>query len=306
MPTGDLLYSFGAKDPVAIASGEWWRFFAPIFVHIGFVHFAMNNLGLYFIGYQIEKAMGARWFLFIYLFSGFLGNVASACFSVARSAGASGALFGLLGAGFFLERVINKRIFAQTGEKPKNNVYSMMVIANVIFGFMVPGVDNAAHMGGLVAGIGLAYAMALSRPNRLFAPNPKRSKQVILALYGFAAVGVLFSMNSTYVASLLTAKAKQEAGLILDHDPDIAYFPYFLEEAKKLKPGDEKLRWLNFKILHHSGDKNAALLLLRGILKESGRKEDRDDLFKRVQDLLGKSKQRDNEYLKEFLKLQRD
>ncbi len=306
MPSGDLLYKFGAKDPVAIASGQWWRFFAPIFVHIGFIHFAMNNLGLYFIGYQIEKAVGPRWFLFIYLFSGFLGNVASACFSVARSAGASGALFGLLGTGYFLERVINKHIQAQTGQKPKNNVYSMMVIANVIFGFMVPGVDNAAHMGGLVGGFGLAYAMALSRPNRLFTPNPQRSKQVIIGLYTVAAVGVMLAMSSSYVSGLLGVKARQEAKLILEHDPDIAYYPYFLEEAKKLTPDDPDLHWLSFKVLHHSGEKNAALMLLRGILKESKDQKTREVVLKQVESFLKNSKQRDDQYLEEFLKLQRD
>jgi len=179
-----------------------------------------------------------------------------------------------------------------------------MVIMNVIFGLMVPGVDNAAHMGGLVGGFGLAYAMALSRPNRLFTPNLRRSKQVIIGLYVLAAFGVLLAMSKSYVGAMLGSKARQEAALILDHDPGISYYPYFLQQAKKLNPADSELRWLGFEVLHHSGEKNAALLVLRGLIKEAPDMKVRKTLLKKVKNVLENSRQSDNQYLEEFLKLQ--
>lgn len=92
-----LLY-FGAKYNPAILDGEWWRFFTPMFLHIGFLHLFMNGLSLYYLGTAVESIFGRLRFLIIYLFSGFFGTLASFIFSSHLSAGASGAIFGLFGA----------------------------------------------------------------------------------------------------------------------------------------------------------------------------------------------------------------
>lgn len=192
MPTPEVLLAFGAKDPVGLARGEIWRFITPIFVHIGIVHFALNALGLYFIGYQIESVLGPRWFVPVYLISGVMGVIASSVFSVAVSAGASGALFGLLGAGYLVERQIARRLMEMTGARPRRRVYAGVVGINVIFGLVIPGIDNAAHLGGLVSGIAMTWAMLNIRPNRLVARRPRHAiaLMVLMAVLGMVGVGL--------------------------------------------------------------------------------------------------------------------
>src|SRR5690606_36651475 len=93
-----VLIEYGAKFNQLIVAGEWWRFITPIFLHIGILHLLMNSLALYYLGSIVEKIYGSGRFLFIYLFSGFLGALGSFIFNPSISAGASGAIFGCFGA----------------------------------------------------------------------------------------------------------------------------------------------------------------------------------------------------------------
>ena len=87
-----VLLAFGAKYNPLIIEGEWWRFFTPIFLHIGFFHLLMNSLALYYLGTMVEKIYGNVRFLIIYLFAGFFGTLTSFMFTPNVSAGASGAI----------------------------------------------------------------------------------------------------------------------------------------------------------------------------------------------------------------------
>jgi hypothetical protein len=119
-------------------------------------------------------------------------------------------------------------------------------------------------------------------------------------------------MYTPYISSMLKAKATQETRLILSHDPNINYYPYFVEEAKKLNPDDPELQWLDFKVLHHAGKSEEALLLLRGIMGESSTRSassstkaaDKPALIKRLRAYLKSSKQQKREYLDEYLEIQ--
>lgn len=175
VPETDVLIDMGAKYVWGLINGEYWRFVTPVFVHIGIVHFLLNNFGLYVIGPQLEKLFGRRWFLTIYLGAGICGNTCSAVSSLAVSAGASGALFGLLGAGYYLERIMRKKIEQHTGHKVQRGMFGMLVVINIIVGIIVPGIDNAAHLGGLVAGIAIAGARVYWLTNR-------RRSLIIIAL----------------------------------------------------------------------------------------------------------------------------
>lgn len=93
-----VLVHFGAKVPWLVAGGEYWRLFTAIFLHIGFLHLAFNSYALYSLGPQVETLYGRNRFLMIYLLSGLAGSVASYVLSASVSAGASGAIFGLVGA----------------------------------------------------------------------------------------------------------------------------------------------------------------------------------------------------------------
>ncbi|KAB2338516.1 rhomboid family intramembrane serine protease [Cytobacillus depressus] len=141
------LIQYGAKFNPLILEGEWWRFFTPIFLHIGILHLLMNTLALYYLGTTVERIYGNIRFLLIYLLAGFFGSLASFIFSPTLSAGASGAIFGCFGALLYFG-VINPRLFFRTLGL---NIIVILVI-NLIFGFTMSNIDNAGHIGGLIGG----------------------------------------------------------------------------------------------------------------------------------------------------------
>lgn len=141
------LIKYGAKYNPLILEGEWWRFFTPMILHIGIIHLLMNSLALYYLGTAVERIYGNLRFLFIYLFAGFSGVVASFIFSPSVSAGASGAIYGCFGALLYLGVIYPKLFFRTIGI----NILVVLGI-NLIFGFTMPGVDYVGHIGGLIGG----------------------------------------------------------------------------------------------------------------------------------------------------------
>lgn len=153
----DVLVRFGAKVNGRIAAGEYWRFLTPMFIHIGLLHLAFNSYALYALGTEVERLFGSAPFAVMYLLSGFSGVAASFAFNDHLSAGASGAIFGLVGAlGYFFARYRNL-----LGRAGRRQLVNIVVVAayNLAFGFLYPGVDNHGHLGGLVAGVALGWAL---------------------------------------------------------------------------------------------------------------------------------------------------
>jgi len=139
---------FGAKFNPLIMSGEYWRLVTPIFLHGGIIHLLMNSYFLYAVGPTVEKIFGNFKFITIYLISGIIGNVTSFVFSTSLSVGASGSLFGLMGALLYVIRK-DRRIFRSSFGI---NVVTNIAI-NLAYGFINRGqIDNFAHIGGLVGG----------------------------------------------------------------------------------------------------------------------------------------------------------
>lgn len=141
------LIKYGAKVNSLILEGEWWRFFTPIFLHIGILHLLMNTLALYYLGTAVEKIYGNVRFLFIYIVAGFGGTLASFIFSPSISAGASGAIFGCFGALLYFGVIYPKLFFRTIG-------FNILIVLgiNLVFGFSMSGIDNAGHIGGLIGG----------------------------------------------------------------------------------------------------------------------------------------------------------
>nr|WP_255639737.1 rhomboid family intramembrane serine protease [Aquibacillus saliphilus] len=104
------LIKFGAKYNIGIVNGEWWMIISSMFLHIGFLHLFMNMLALYYVGSAVERIYGNSRFIIIYFFAGIIGGVASFAFNTQIAAGASGAIFGLLGSLLFFG-VNYKRFF---------------------------------------------------------------------------------------------------------------------------------------------------------------------------------------------------
>lgn len=206
IPGEEILLKFGAKDLVSIAQGDWWRLITPMFVHIGLIHLMFNSYAIKAIGYQVEFLIGPRWFLFLYFFSGVFGNVCSAIVSPAMSAGASGAILGLLGCGLYVERRIKSRFEFQSGRRARNGIYFINVVGIVILGIVVPNIDNAAHMGGLISGFLIGKAILRIVPNRLVSMNPRKGF-VLLSLLGLTFLAGTWAALSPELISLNLERA---------------------------------------------------------------------------------------------------
>lgn len=179
---GEVLLPFGAKLNYYIQTQhQWWRFVTPIFLHVNLLHLMVNMYSLWIVGPYVEKLYGSAKFVVIWVLTGVAGVIASyltvrpgiAGDSMARfifkasddpSAGASGALFGLVGVLFVFGIKFRhelpegfKRAFG-TGLLP-------MILMNLFIGYTLRGyIDNAAHLGGLVSGATLALIVDYRRP----------------------------------------------------------------------------------------------------------------------------------------------
>lgn len=150
----DQLIQFGAKDNIAIANGEYWRLLTAVFLHASVLHIAFNGYALYILGRDVESFAGWLRFTVIFLLAGLSGSVTSLIFNPSPSVGASGAIFGLIGAlVIFLYR--HRKLF---GERGRRNLQSIIVIAliNLAIG-LSGGIDNWAHLGGLAGGLVLGW-----------------------------------------------------------------------------------------------------------------------------------------------------
>lgn len=142
-----------ASYPPEIASGEWWRLASAMFLHSpGFLfHILANMFALYLYGPDVEQAFGTRRFVVLYLVSGLVATASSYAFGPchAFSVGASGAIFGVIGA--LLVYIYNRRRSAVAAQALRGIL--MIVGLNLLIGFAIPHIDKFAHMGGLVGGL---------------------------------------------------------------------------------------------------------------------------------------------------------
>ena len=141
-----LLY-LGANISDFVKMGEVYRIITCTFIHAGIIHLLCNMYSLYIIGSQLETFIGKARFIFVYIISAISGSLMSLIFTAGASVGASGAIFGLLGSLLYFG--YHYRIYL--GSVLKNQIIPIIIL-NILLGFMLPGVDNAAHIGGLIGG----------------------------------------------------------------------------------------------------------------------------------------------------------
>lgn len=180
------LIQYGAKVNELIYLGDWWRIITPMFLHIGFMHLVLNSLILYFLGSELEMFIGHLRFFILYFLSGILGNLASFALTNSLSAGASTAIFGM----FASTLVLTKLYPYHTGIQLLSRNYLTLIVLNILFGFFSTGVDNAGHLGGLLGGYLIMYAM--SSKNAVNNPQNKRITYAliyVLALVSFFLIG---------------------------------------------------------------------------------------------------------------------
>ena len=148
----DLVIELGKKDTLPILAGQLWRLVTPVFLHAGIPHLFVNMYSLFALGPAVERFFGSPRFLAVYLLSGVGGVIFSLAFNPeAASVGASGAIFGLLGAlAMFL--YLHRPVFGPGGGMMLRQLIIVGAL-NLVYGATVPGIDMWGHVGGLVSGI---------------------------------------------------------------------------------------------------------------------------------------------------------
>jgi membrane associated rhomboid family serine protease len=176
----------------AIDAGEWWRLVATTAVHIGVVHLVLNLLALFAIGRWCESIFGGRAVAAIYVAGGLAGAAASYLIGTAPvSAGASGAIFGVLGA-LMVELVLYRRMYRRAWQSGMMGALLIAVAAQLALGYSFPQ-DQWAHVGGFLAGAALGLALS---------PQRRRRRAVAVAAGGITAAGAVLAV----IAAVMVAR----------------------------------------------------------------------------------------------------
>ncbi|MAA51298.1 MAG: hypothetical protein CMG76_02085 [Candidatus Marinimicrobia bacterium] len=165
-PSTNLLINFGASHSQLVFDyGEFWRLLTSNYLHIGFAHLLFNMWCLYSIGLELEESVGSPFYLLTYTLSGIIGSLVSCLYysNIGQnivSAGASGAVFGIAGTllvvSIYFVKKFNKNQF--------NYDYSSLIFFigfNIIYGLQVTGIDNGAHLGGLMCGLLMGFVFII-------------------------------------------------------------------------------------------------------------------------------------------------
>jgi len=182
--TGSWIYEKGvlvstavdsSGQVVGVAEGEWWRLITAAFLHYGLIHLGMNMLVLWFIGPPLEEYFGHGRYLLVYIVSGLAGSAGALIWSPnALTVGASGAIWGIMGAALVLEA---RKIWVFGGQAMG------LVIFNLAITFVIPGISIGGHVGGLVGGGLCALAFSSFRGSPALAT-------LSMAAVGVASVGI--------------------------------------------------------------------------------------------------------------------
>lgn len=203
-PTPQQAIAFGADFGPLTLNGQWWRLVASMFVHFGIIHIGLNMWCLWSLGCAAEALMGRISYLLAYFVSGIFGSIASVYWHpMAAGAGASGAIFGMAGAlvsFVYLKKTpahlaINKKMLGSLGT---------FILYNLIFGAAIPGISNAAHVGGLVMGLAVGAVLPA-------ASLPESSRRARLSLVALFCAAVL--IVSAVEAKRLRASASELASI---------------------------------------------------------------------------------------------
>jgi len=184
------LFDFGAKYRTAIMAGQWWRLITAGFLHGGVLHILMNMWVLFDVGAQVEESFGTSRFLVLYFVANLTAFLASTYWSSALSIGASGAIFGLIGAMIAL----GVRDGTAYGSAVRRLYMRWAVFALIMS--LLPGIDIAAHVGGLVGGFIVAYVSGTPTYSPMIERVWKGAAGVAVAVTAVAFVQMFLSLAS--------------------------------------------------------------------------------------------------------------
>jgi rhomboid protease GluP len=212
MPDGQDLLRWGANFRPSTLEGEWWRLLTNVFLHFGILHLLFNMYALMYIGVLLEPYLGKTKFTIAYLFTGIIASLTSIYwhpFTV--SAGASGAIFGMYGV--FLA-MLTTNFISKEMRKPLLISIGVFVVFNLMNG-VKGGIDNAAHIGGLISGVVIGY---------MYYPSLKKPLQVNLNYLTIVCVSLAF-----VIASVIVYKKIPDD--ITRYDKKMATFSQYEEDA---------------------------------------------------------------------------
>jgi len=168
---------------IGVSEGEYWRIFTGAFLHGGVIHLAMNMYFLYILGPQLERALGHLEYFGIYMVSLVAGSFGALLLSpFDLTVGASGAIYGLLGAAVVLQR--------RRGIDPWSSGIGGLVLINLLLTFAIPGISIGGHVGGLIGGALAGFVVLESIDKR----------QPALAWVGLPALGIAFFLGGIWAA----------------------------------------------------------------------------------------------------------
>jgi len=184
------LIRLGANVQELVESGEYFRLLTAIFLHGGIIHLFFNMYALYSIGNFIETYFGRSKYFAVFIITGIAGSLVSYLFTRGFSVGASGAVFGLLG--LLLAQKLKRKVYY--AELPIDTRSILIIVGiNLLLGFTIPNVDNAAHIGGLISGTLLGLLL-----NHENAPIQKPLlTKVLLIISSVLVIYSLFSLVLT-------------------------------------------------------------------------------------------------------------
>lgn len=190
LPENQDLINWGANFKPMTLEGQWWRLFTACFLHIGILHLLLNMYALLYIGLLLEPYLGKTRFLAAYLISGITASMISLWWhDLTISAGASGAIFGMYGV--FLA-LLTTNLLDKSVKKAFLTSIAVFVGYNLLNGLKPnSGIDNAAHIGGLISGLIIGYAFVPSL-------NQFENKTIKFATTGALTVALLVSSFSVY------------------------------------------------------------------------------------------------------------
>jgi membrane associated rhomboid family serine protease len=176
--TGNRIFNEGALYGPLVANGDWWRLFTSMFLHYGPIHLAFNMLALWWFGAAVEQVLGRGRYLLLYVVSGLAGSAGALIWSPeAITVGASGAIFGILGAALVLER---QRTYVLGGGALG------IIVLNLVITFSLSGVISVGgHLGGLAGGA--LGTLALSRFGRGHAVYGRPG---VIGIAGLVVIGI--------------------------------------------------------------------------------------------------------------------
>jgi len=175
--TGNSIYFHGVLFGPFVGQGDWWRVVTAMFLHYGPLHLALNMYSLYFAGTLLEHLIGRWRFALLYFASGVAGSAGALVWTpLAGTVGASGAIFGILGGLFVLER---RRHIATGGQ------IAVLIVINLIFSLTFAGISIGGHIGGLIGGVALMWLMLEFRSSWLYSVASAVAIIVVAALIAY-------------------------------------------------------------------------------------------------------------------------